>query len=67
MLCIIMRLWLVSLVLLYFLGDRVFAAEINLSGHSQYFFDVEDNYSIANLASQNEFEKSGHPFWQQNK
>lgn len=49
MLCIVMRLWLLTFVLLYFLSDQLFAAELNLTKHSDYFIDVENQYTLQTL------------------
>ena len=46
MFCVIMRLWLVSLVLLYLMSDKLFAAELNVTNELEYFFDVEGQFTI---------------------
>lgn len=51
MLCVIVRLWLLTFVLLYFLSDQLFAADLNLTEQADYFFDVENQYKIDTLAA----------------
>lgn len=46
-----MRLWLVSLVLLYFLSDQVFATEVNMADRVDYFFAVNDQYTAQDVVA----------------
>ncbi|MDX1695761.1 MAG: 7TM diverse intracellular signaling domain-containing protein, partial [Ketobacteraceae bacterium] len=41
-----MRLWLVTIVVLYLLSDQVLAADLNLTPQADYFFDVGNQYKI---------------------
>ena len=62
MFCVIVRLWLLSFILLYFLSDQLFAADINLTEQADYFFDVGNEYKIDALAA----DPAQVP-WQQNR
>ncbi|MCG8669652.1 MAG: diguanylate cyclase [Pseudomonadales bacterium] len=51
MLCVVMRLWLASLLVLYLLSDQVFASEVNLAESTDFFFDVENQYTIDDVVA----------------
>lgn len=62
MLCVIARLWLLSLVLLYFFSDQVFALDIELTSQADYLVDVENQYTINDVVGIRDDNR-----WQQNR